>query len=537
MAGTTQSRPRKRTTRRTTANGSKLKSFNPRTGEVMREIPATPVAEVKEVVERARKVQPEWADIAPEGRARMLREVRYRFYDHMDEIVETVSQEAGKSRHEALLFEVFASLSLLSYMERVAPKALQSQKVGRIAGPLLFGTTSRIDWRPFGVVGAITPWNYPVTNCLLAFTGALLAGNTVVVKPSEVTPASGELVGRMFDPLPPGVVTFIQGGGDVGAALVDAPVDKIAFIGSPPTGRKICEAAAKHLTPVVMELGGQDAAIVCEDADIDVATSGISWGAFFNAGQTCCSVERVFVADSVADEFEQRFIEKVGRVRLGEGEAEMGSLTFPRQLEIVERHVDDAVKKGARVLAGGPEAGIKNVKGTLWYAPTVLTNVNEEMDVVKEESFGPIVTITRVRDEDEAVRRANEEGINLTASVWTKDRKKADSLLSRLRAGSMGSNDHGVLPGMAWAPWGGAGESGFGRLNGIVGIREMTIPTHVAHSLSPKLKKLHWYPYNDEQAVVVKGIARILGTPGLANKAAGARDVLQHLGKTMKSRF
>ncbi len=537
MAEATRSKTTRKPTRRTTKSAQTLKSINPRTGEVLREIPAASPAEVRDAVVQARKIAPEWAAIPPEGRARMLGEVRHCIYERLDDIVEVVSGENGKSKHEALLFEGFGALSLLAYMEKVAPKALKPQKLGRIAGPLLFGSSSRVEWRPFGVVGAITPWNYPITNCLLAFTGALLAGNTVVVKPSEVTPASGELLRELFEPLPPGVVTFVQGGGDIGAALVDAPCDKIAFIGSPPTGRKICEAAAKHLTPVVMELGGNDAAIVCEDADLDVASSGLVWGSFFNAGQTCCSVERVFVVDSIADEFERRFTEKAGNVRLGEGEAEMGSLTFPRQLEIVQRHVTDAVKKGARVLSGGPDAGIKNANGSLWFAPTVLTDVTGEMDVVKEESFGPVVTITRVPDEDDAIRRANEEGVNLTASVWTKNRGRADQLLSRLRAGAMGSNDHGVLPGMGWAPWGGAGESGFGRLNGEIGIREMAIPTHVAHSLSPKMKKLYWYPYDREQATVLRGIAALLGSPDRGAKVAGIGQVLRHIGKAMKSRL
>lgn len=514
-----------------------LKSINPRTGEVMAEIPATPAAEVKEVVARARKVQPEWNAIGPAGRARLMKEVRYRFYERLDDIVETVSSEAGKSKREALLLEGFAAINLLGYMERVGVKALKEQKVGRVAGPLVFGTSSKIEWRPFGVVGAITPWNYPITNCLLAFLGALHAGNAVVVKPSEVTPASGELIRDLFDPLPPGVFSVVQGGGDVGAALVDAPCDKISFIGSAPTGRKICEAAAKHLVPTVMELGGQDAAIVCEDADIDVASSGLVWGSFFNAGQTCCSVERVFVVDSVADEFERSFLEKAKRIRLGEGEAEMGSLTFPRQLEIVERHVKDAVDKGATVLNGGPDAGIHNENGTLWYAPTVLGNVNEDMDVVKEESFGPIVTITRVRDEDEAVRRVNEEGVNLTASVWTKDRKRASRLLGSVRAGAMGINDHGVLPGMAWAPWGGAGDSGFGRLNGVLGVQEFAIPTHIARSISPGMKKLHWYPNDASQENVLRGITAILGSRTTGEKLSGVKRVLGGVAKALKSRF
>ncbi|HET7481989.1 MAG TPA: aldehyde dehydrogenase family protein [Actinomycetota bacterium] len=532
---------RKKTTRRRVAskktqNGT-LKSFNPRTGEVMREIATTPVGDVKEIVAQARKVQSEWAAIDPAGRGRYLREVAHNMYDRLDDISAVVSAEAGKSRHEAFLFDGIGAINLITYMSRLADKALRPEKVGRIAGPLLYGSRSHIEWRPYGVVGAITPWNYPITNCLLSFIGALLAGNTVVVKPSEVTPASGELVGELFDPLPSGVFTIIQGGGEVGAALVDAPCDKIAFIGSAPTGRKICEAAAKHLTPVVMELGGQDAAVVCDDADLEVASSGIVWGSFFNAGQTCCSVERVFVNERIADDFERMVVEKASRIELGAGDQEMGSLTFAKQLDIVTRHVDDAISKGARVLVGGPDAGIENKNGTLWYAPTVLSNVTTDMDVVNEETFGPVVTITRVQDDDEAIRRSNEEGVNLTASVWTKDRRKADTILKQLRAGALGANDHGVLPGYAWAPWGGAGESGFGRLNGVIGIREMAIPTHVAHALSPSMKKPIWYPYDRSQEVVLRGIAKVMAARDWGTKLEGIGEVVANFPKVLKSRL
>ncbi|MGH2694528.1 MAG: aldehyde dehydrogenase family protein [Actinomycetota bacterium] len=522
-------------TTRPRTRAKKLKSFNPTTGDVMRQITTTDPAEVPEIVAQARKVAPEWAATPLEGRVHMLREVRYRIYDKMDDIVTTVAAECGKPQAEALAHDVFPPLMMLAYLERAAARALQPQKVGRVPG-LLFGVSSRIEWRPFGVVGCITPWNYPVTNCFLAFAPALFAGNCVVVKPSEVTPACGELIRDVLEPLPSGVATVIQGGGDVGAALVDAPCDKISFIGSPPTGRKICAAAAKHLTPVVMELGGKDSAIVCDDADLEVASSGVLWGAFFNAGQTCCSIERAYVVDSVADDFKQRLVGKLGRVRQGR-DLDVGSLTFVRQLGIVERHVSDAVEKGATVLAGGPEAGIKNADGTLWYAPTILENVDEEMDVVKEETFGPVLVLTRVRDEEEAVRRANEDGVNLTASVWTSDRKKADSLMRRLRAGSVGSNEHGVLPGMPWGPWGGVGESGFGRLNGELGIREFTIPTHVAHNLTPKMKKLYWYPYDEDSAAAFRALATVLGARGLPAKAGAVKDLLGAFGRVVKTRL
>ncbi|MFP5352285.1 MAG: aldehyde dehydrogenase family protein [Actinomycetota bacterium] len=512
-----------------------LKSIDPRTGEVMREIPATPIEEVPLVVERARKMAPEWAGIGVEGRARMLNEVRHRIYDRIDDIVRIVGAESGKSAQEVLTLEVFPTLILLSSMGNVATRALKPEKAGRLMGSIIFGTRSRVEWRPYGVVGAITPWNYPVTNCFLGFLSALYAGNTVVCKPSEVTPASGELIGELLDVLPPNVFTIIQGGGDVGAALVDAPCDKISFIGSPPTGRKILEAAAKHLTPTVMELGGKDASIVCEDADIEVASSGVAWGSFYNAGQTCCSMERVFVHEAVADRFEERLLEKVSRIKRGQGGSPMGPLTFKPQLEKVERQVQDAIDKGARVLSGGPEAWSE--KQGFWYAPTVLADVNDEMEVFREESFGPVVTITRVQDDDEAIRRANEDGVNLTASVWSTDRRRISRISSRLKAGVLSSNEHGALPAMGWAPWGGVGESGFGRLNGVYGVREFAIPTHHADSLSPRMKKPYWYPYNEVQEKVVRGMAGVLGARTIGGKLGAVKDVAAGYVQTLRSRL
>ena len=511
-----------------------LKSFNPRTGEVMGEVAATSVEGVREAVEHARKVASEWGAIAPQGRARLLREVRYRVYALQDELVETVAAECGKPRNEALINDVYPTVQMLFYLERKLASFLKPERPGR-GWDLVTGMSTRVEWRPFGVVGCITPWNYPILNCLLAVAPPLFAGNAVVVKPSEVTPRCGELIRRILEPLPAGVATVVQGGGDVGAALVDAPCDKISFIGSPDTGRRICEAAAKHLTPVVMELGGVDSAIVCEDADLEKASSGLVWGSFFNAGQTCCSVERAFVVESVADEFEEKFLAKLGSLKQG-GEDGVGSLTFPRQLDVVNAHVGDALKKGARLLAGGPEAGIQNEDGSLWYAPTVLGNVDPSMDVAGCETFGPVLAITRVRDTDEAIRRANEEGVNLTASVWTSSRSNGDAIAAKLRAGGVAINDHGVLPGLPYAPWGGRGESGFGRLNGKYGIREFVVPVTVARNGSPKLPRLWWYPYDDEQASVFKGVTAIMGAPSLSQKAAGLKLIAGNLTKVLKSR-
>ncbi|HYI44866.1 MAG TPA: aldehyde dehydrogenase family protein [Actinomycetota bacterium] len=527
---------RRRTSRKQSSNGS-LKSFNPRTGEVMAEIPTTSPAEVKEVVERGRKVQPEWAAIAPEGRAHIMREVRYRIYDLMDKIVDTVSAECGKPSAEALAHDVMPPVILLTGYEQIAPRVLKSKKVGILSPPilpkLLGGAVSHIDLKPFGVVGAITPWNYPITNCFLAFAPALFAGNTVVIKPSEVTPACGELIREILEPLPPGVAQVIQGGGEVGAALVDAPVDKISFIGSPPTGRKICEAASKHLTPVVMELGGKDAAIVLDDADLDIASSGIVWGSFFNAGQTCCSIERVYVADSIADEFKDRMLTKLQKVEQGE---QVGSLTFKNQLGIVESQVKDALGKGAKLLAGGPDAGLKNEKGSLWYAPTVLESVNDEMDVMKNETFGPVVTITRVQDEAEAIRRANEEAVNLTASIWTNDSKRALKVAHELKAGNVSINQHGENPASVWGAWGGFGESGFGRLNGEYGLREFTVPVFVQRT-QMKMKRLWWYPYDDASRTVFRSTVQAFAARTAGERLKGLGGVLGGAAKALKNKI
>lgn len=522
-------------TKTQSSNGSpqSLKSFNPRTGETIREISAIAPGEVRDVVEQARKVAPEWGAIDPEGRVRIMRNIRTRIKEKADEIVDIVSTETGKPPAEALSHEVLTPLLQLAYLEHLAPKVLKRKRVAPVIGPLL-GFKSRMEFRPFGVVGCITPWNFPITNSFLALASPLFAGNTVVVKPSEVTPGCGEMLREILEPLPSGVATVIQGGGDVGAALVDAPCDKISFVGSPVTGRKICAAAAQHLTPVVMELGGKDSAIICSDADIDLTTSGIVWGAFANAGQICASIERAYVVDAIADEFQDKLLSKLSRLEQGE---DIGSLTFARQLDIVSEQVEDAVSKGAKVLAGGPGAGKKNENGTLWYAPTVITDVTSDMTVLKNETFGPILTLIRVRDEEEALQRANTDGVNLTASVWTKDSKKRERLVAGLRAGSITHNFHLESVGGAWGTWGGVGESGYGRLNGELGLLEFTVPTHVSYSAMPKMKRSFWYPYDSGSERLTRSLIDFLGSKEAPQKLGAIKGVLKDFTKIAKSRM
>ena len=538
---TTRKKTTRKSTRRTTkkADGPvMLKSFNPRTGEVMREIPANSPGEVVDIVASARKVAPEWAAIPAEGRVRMLREVRHTIYRMQDRLVDVIAAETGKTPYEALALDVMGSLNLFYIYERITAKALRPRRHGVFDSPvlpkLLATVTSRVEWRPFGVVGCITPWNYPLTNTFLATLAPLFAGNAVVIKPSEVTPGVGELMKEIFEPLPSGVVSVIQGGGDVGAALVDAPCDKISFIGSPTTGRKICEAAAKSLTPVVMELGGIDAGIVLDDADLDLAAAGTLWGSFFNCGQTCSSLERIYVADSVADEFSDLLVAKAERVEQGR---HVGSLTFKPQLGIVDEQVQDAIEKGATVLHGGPGAGRKNENGSLWYAPTILDDVTEDMTVQSEESFGPVVTISRFAEDSDAIRRANEEGVNLTASVWTSDGRRADQVASQLRAGAISVNGHGIAAGYAWGPWGGVGDSGFGRLNGEIGLREFSVPVHIVKPMNPKVKNNLWYPNDEPTENAVRGTIKVLGSPEILERVQGFVEIMQNMGKSLKNKF
>jgi acyl-CoA reductase-like NAD-dependent aldehyde dehydrogenase len=518
-----------------------LTSFNPATGQRIGEIRSNSPAEVADAVAAARKIAPEWAAIPPAGRARMLSEVRHRIYDRLDDIVETVSAECGKPRPEALAHDVLPAILTMLYYERNAARHLRPEMPARtlrfpaIVGPL-GGIASRIEWRPFGVVGAISPWNYPFFLAFMGFAPALFAGNVVVAKPSEVTPGVGERIREVLEPLPAGVATVVQGGGDVGAALVDAPCDKISFIGSPATGRRIAEAAAKHLTPVVMELGGQDTAIVCSDADLDVASSGVLWGSFLNDGQTCAAIERAYVVDSVADEFEDRLVAKFNRL-MNETPEDIGALTVARQMEIVKSHVEDAVEHGAEVLAGGPDGTEGDGSGALKFPATILKGRSDEMRIFKEETFGPLLPVVRVRDEDEAVRRANEDGFNLTASIWTRNRKRAESIAGRVRAGTIAVNSHAETAAAPWAPWGGIGESGYGRLQGIPGLREFTVPTHIARNLNPGMKRVWWYPYDEASNASLAAMAQWFGAPTLGERLRGLKALGANVGRAIKNKL
>ncbi|MCH7598764.1 MAG: aldehyde dehydrogenase family protein [Myxococcales bacterium] len=434
------------------------------------EIEVQAEAEVRAAVERARKAQPEWAALSVESRAGYLRKVLKIVIERQEDVIETVIRETGKTRSEAITMEVFSACDSLAYYAKRASKLLAPQKRS-LHGVMRFMKKMTIHQVPLGVVGVITPWNGPFILAVNPVAQALVAGNTVLLKPSEVTPFSAQLLAEFFEQagLPEAVFQVLTGDGETGAALCEADIDKITFTGSAATGRKVAEVCGRRLVPCTLELGGKDPMIVCEDADIESAAAGALSGAYMNTGQYCCGTERVYVVDSVADEFIEEVVKRAGALRQGDtGESDVGAIFWPRQMEIIEAHMADAVAKGVTVRVGGRRN--PDLKG-LYYEPTVLTDVTHDMQIMVDETFGPILPIMRVKDEDEAIRLANDSHYGLGATIWTSDNQRAVRLAQKIESGSVCINDMTITYGCLEAPFGGRKSSGVGQINGDNGIR------------------------------------------------------------------
>jgi succinate-semialdehyde dehydrogenase/glutarate-semialdehyde dehydrogenase len=447
-----------------------LRLRSPVTLEPIGEIECANSQDVELAIERARKAQPDWANLSFDERSRYMGKVSRLLLEQQEEVVELVIRETGKARAEAVSMEIFGSLDALAYYPKNTKKFLKTRSK-RIHGVLGFGKRLRIVYKPRGVVGIITPWNGPFILAMNQAVQALMAGNAVIVKGSEVTPLSTKRVERFFEEagLPDGLLQVLIGDGETGAALVEGGVDKISFTGSVATGRKVAEACGRQLIPCTLELGGKDAMIVCADADLDRAASGALIGSCMNTGQYCCGTERIYVVEEVYDEFVNKVVERAAKLRQGDsGEFDVGAIFWDKQLEIIERHVEDAVEKGATVLVGGRRN--PDLDG-LYYEPTVLTDVNHDMDVMVHETFGPVVSIMKVPDEEEALRRANESDYGLNGNVWTRDKEKGFAIASRMETGAVCVNDMAMTYGAPEAPFGGRKSSGVGQVNGEVGVR------------------------------------------------------------------
>ncbi|MEV6910550.1 aldehyde dehydrogenase family protein [Amycolatopsis sp. NPDC051071] len=453
--------------------GETFDSLSPATDEVVGTYPVHTADDVRAAVARAKDAADWWAGLGFDGRAERLRRWKGVITRRLPQLCQVVRDETGKPIADAQLESVLA-IEHIAWAGKHARKVLGKQR--RAAGLMMSNQAATVEYQPLGVVGVIGPWNYPVFTPLGSIAYALAAGNTVVFKPSEYTPGVGKWLVDAFAEVVPEwpVLQLITGFGETGAALVGAGVHKIAFTGSTGTGKKIMAAAAETLTPVIIEAGGKDAVLVDADADLEAAADATVWGAFSNSGQTCIGVERVYVHESVHDDFVAKVVEKSKDVRAGsDDEAQYGPVTMPSQLSVIKRHIADAIERGGKALVGGVDA-----VGDRYVQPTVLVDVPEDSSAVQEETFGPTVTIAKVRDMDEAVEKANDTKYGLGSTVFSKSRGL--ELAARLRTGMTSINAPLSFAGIASLPFGGVGDSGFGRIHGPEGLREFARPKAIA---------------------------------------------------------
>jgi aldehyde dehydrogenase (NAD+)/succinate-semialdehyde dehydrogenase/glutarate-semialdehyde dehydrogenase len=440
---------------------------NPVTGAEVGQIPVMTAEEVRAVVERARAAQPAWEALGVKERARLVRAWGDLLWEDQKTAMQKVRAETGKNDTGAWL-EVLVVENTVSYYTHRAPQILRRQTRRSL---LPFIQKARVYYKPHGVCGFITPWNYPLNNAFIDLIPAMIAGNTIVLKPSEITPfTSLYAVDLMYKVgIPRDVIQVVTGDGRTGAALVDT-VDYISFTGSTATGRKVAVRAAERLIPCSLELGGKDPLIILNDADLDMAAAGTIQGALENAGQTCVSLERVYVEDGIYDRYVERMREYASRLTIGAGDGfdvHVGSLTNERELLRAEAHVADAVAKGAKVLFGGKR---RPELGSLFFEPTILVDVNHDMDVMRDETFGPLIPVMRVKDANEAVRLANDSEYGLSGAVFTKDLKRGEQIAMQIESGDISVNRPNWVWGTASLPMGGVKNSGLGRRNGPEGL-------------------------------------------------------------------
>src|SRR5256885_2771430 len=446
----------------------KLIPPNPAAGEEVGRFPVAGPAEVAAAVGRARGAAPWWAGIGYAERRHRLLRWRADLARRLPELAELMHRETGKPVAEAIV-EAGGGIDHIAWAARHARRVLRSRRVP--SSLLQIEYSARLEYQPWGVIGVIGPWNYPVLTPLGSIGYALAAGNAVVFKPSEYTPAVGAWLAARFAEAVPEQPVFqaIFGTGEAGAALTRAGVDKVAFPGSTATGQKIMAACADTLTPVLMECGGKDAMIVDADADPDAAAEAATWGGLTNAGQTCVGIERVYVADAVYDAFLAKLVERAGRLRVGAEDADIGPITMPAQLDTIRRHIDDALARGGRAVLGGAEA-----VAPPYVHPTILVDVPEDAAAVQEETFGPTLTVARVRDAEEGVRLANASRYGLGGAVFS--RTRGVELARQIRSGMTSVNSAISFAGQPALPFGGVGDSGFGRIHGADGLREFSRP-------------------------------------------------------------
>jgi acyl-CoA reductase-like NAD-dependent aldehyde dehydrogenase len=484
---------------------------NPATGDLITTIPVLGADQIQAMAGRAREAQPQWEAIGFDGRARVMRRAQKWMLDHADRVIESVVQETGKTHEDAQLADLGYTVSALGFWAKEAAKYLADERVPSWNNPVAAGKKLIIRYAPVGLVGVIGPWNYPIANSFGDCIPALMAGNTVILKPSEVTPLSSLVMAEMMREcgLPADVFQVATGDGSTGAALI-AEVDCVMFTGSSRTGKAVMKAAAEALVPCYLELGGKDPMIVCADANLERAANAAAFYSMNNGGQVCISVERCYVEASIYDEFVQRVTENVRSLRQGEptgvGTVDVGAVIFPPQLDIIDEHVRDAVEKGAKVLTGGhPRAG----RGR-YFEPTVLVDVDHSMKCMQEETFGPTLPIMKIANAEEGVRLANDSNYGLQASVWTSDVEHGEALARQIQAGVVCVNDAQINYTALNLPMGGWKTSGLGTRHGSGGIRKYTKIQSLLITRRALKREPFMFPYKARQTMLLRRFFKLL---------------------------
>ncbi len=475
--------------------GESIRSYAPASGELVGEAPVMGRKEVFRAVERARAAQKAWGVLPVAERAERVLRFRDALVERAEDLVDLLSRETGKPRYEALSQELFTLADLITWYAKHAPGILAPREVSL---HLLKHRKSEVHYVPRGVIGVISPWNFPLVIPFGDAAAALVSGSAVVIKPSEVTPMIALEVKKVWNHsgLPEDLLQVVTGYGETGSALIDAGVQKIVFTGGVATGRRVAAACGERLIPCVMELGGKAPCIVTADADIERAAQAITFAGFTNSGQVCISVERVYAHRDVYDRLVDRVTELVSKLRQGDPAketVELGAIIFPRQIDVAENHIADAVEKGAKLRTGGKRPAIDGQ----FFEPTVLADCTEEMTVMKDEIFGPIVPFMKVDSDEQAIELANQSQLGLNAYVFSRDRERARRIAERVEAGSVLVND--VLTNYACpeAPFGGVKNSGFGRVHGADALRDMCEVKHLSFDrVRPPGRDPIWFPYS-----------------------------------------
>ncbi len=514
-----------------------LESFNPATGDLVGTVETITPAKVQSVVDDVAEVQPFWAALSLEDRARYMRRAIDVLIAELDEIAELLTAEQGKPRVESYTMELLPTVDSLKWIADNGPQILSDEKLSM---PLFLKSKSaKFTYEPIGVVGVIAPWNYPWSIPFGEVAIALMCGNGVVLKPASLTPLIGERIRQTFEKagLPEGLIRTVHGGGRIGDALVKSTAGKIFFTGSVEVGKKVGVECAKRMKGSVLELGGKDPQIVCADADLANAVSGAVWGGFANAGQTCSGIERVYVVDEVADRFLEGVVRETERLTVGDPRdwtTEIGPMVSDEQAAIVSELVDDAVKSGAKKLTGGPTK-VKGMTGS-FIAPVVLTDVTHDMRIMNEEIFGPVLPVMKVHSEEEALSLANDSQFGLGASVWTKDRAKGERIAHQIESGMVWVNDHSFSHGACQCAWGGVKDSGLGRSHSKFGFYECVNIKQLAWEPG-WTRDMWWQPYDRKLGDAIRYSAKLLYSRNgdrLTALREGFRPLVEVTRRTMR---